>query len=97
LGSSNLGRASIGSTVTAVWYAQQITDTGVTILCDCLTSVDGNTAGLMKLTSLIAGQLDVHKVNLKFPIGLDTNKQGRTTSSGNDLVGEVDRLEDESE
>lgn len=47
------------------------------------------------LGSISSGELDIDKVDLELPVGLDTNEQGRTSSSGNDLVGEVLRLEDE--
>lgn len=52
---------------------------------------------LERLTSLlIAGQFNVDKVDLEFPVGLDTNQQGRTSSRSDNLVWEVNRLEDES-
>lgn len=43
------------------------------------------------------GKLDVDKVDLELLLGLDTNEDGGTTASDDDLVGVVDRLEDERE
>lgn len=42
-------------------------------------------------------KLDIHKIDLEFLVGLDTNEQRRTTASGDDFIGEVDGLEDEGE
>lgn len=39
-------------------------------------------------------KLDINKVDLELLGGLDTNQKRGTTTGGNNLVGEVDRLED---
>lgn len=44
-----------------------------------------------------ASDLDVDKVDLELLLRLHTNQQWRTTAGGDDLVGVVARLEDESE
>jgi hypothetical protein len=43
------------------------------------------------------GKLDVNEVNLELLLRLDTDEDGGTTTSDNDLVRVVDRLEDEGE
>lgn len=43
------------------------------------------------------GKLDVHEINLELLVCLDTNQKWRTTASGDDFVGEMDRLEDKGE
>jgi hypothetical protein len=49
------------------------------------------------LTSVVLGQLDVDKVHFKLAVGLDTDEERGTTAGGNNLVGEVPRLEDKGE
>jgi hypothetical protein len=48
------------------------------------------------LTSLVNWKLDVNKVDLEFSVSLDTDKEWRTSSSSNNLVGEVGGFENES-
>jgi hypothetical protein len=43
----------------------------------------------------MTSKLDVDEINLEFLIGLDTDQKGRTTASGNNLVGVMNRLENE--
>ena len=53
---------------------------------------------LLTLLGSVGGRkLDIDKVDLEFPVGLDTDEQGRTSTSSDNLVGEVLRLENESE
>ena len=49
------------------------------------------------LISLLACKLNIDKINLEFLICLDANQERGTAAGGNDLVGIVLRLEDESE
>lgn len=42
-------------------------------------------------------KLDIDKVNLELPLSLDSDEDRRSTASDDDLIGVVDRLEDESE
>ena len=42
------------------------------------------------------GELDIDKVNLQLLLGLDTDQEGRTTTSGDNFVGVVGGLEVES-
>jgi hypothetical protein len=49
------------------------------------------------LRVLGSGKLDIDEVDLELPVSLDTDQERRSSSSGNDLVREVLRLEDESE
>lgn len=44
---------------------------------------------------VLSSKFDVHEVDLQLLVRLDTNQQGRSTTSGDDLIGVVDRLEDE--
>ena len=39
----------------------------------------------------------VYKVDLELPFSLDTDENGRSTTSDNDFIGVVNRFEDESE
>lgn len=48
------------------------------------------------LICLSRWDFDVDKVNFELPLGLDTDKERRTTSGSDDFVGEVGGLEDES-
>lgn len=41
-------------------------------------------------------EFNIHKVNLELLFSLDTNQERRTTTSSNNLIGEVRALEDES-
>lgn len=43
------------------------------------------------------GELDVDEIDLELLLGLDSDKNGGSTAGDDDLVGEVDRLEDEGE
>lgn len=51
----------------------------------------------LTLVGIGSRQFHVDKVNLELSVGLDTDQQRRSSSGGNDLVGEMTRLEDESE
>jgi hypothetical protein len=55
---------------------------------------------LGKLTLILlvgVSQLDIDKVDLELTVGLDTDEKRRTTTGGDNLVWEVDRLEDKGE
>jgi hypothetical protein len=42
----------------------------------------------------LASKFNVNEIDFEFLVGLDSDQERRATSSGDDLVGEVDRLED---
>lgn len=45
----------------------------------------------------MASKLNIDKINLQLLIGLDTDQEGGTTTSSDNFIGEVRRLEDERE
>jgi hypothetical protein len=60
-------------------------------------TVDRVQPGRTLLRVLGSGKFDINEVDLELPVSLDTDQERRSSSSGNDLVREVLRLEDESE
>lgn len=52
--------------------------------------------GLSRESGILLRVLDVDEVNLHALLGLDTNNEGRTLAGGNDLMGVVDRLDEQT-
>lgn len=94
LGSSDFGGGTVDRGAWAVGNAEETT---VGLVFWQMSVSGNNEKDELPLTGLVVWQLDVHKVHLKLSVGLDTDEQRGTSSSSDNLVWEVGRLEDESE